>query len=138
MYSAGPGCAEAPREHDSVGVPARRDELLGADPVSAGLSPAPSMTICSHDNQSTRRLPVTVSLDPDTGRASQRAGGGVTLVSVDARSEIREFLRSRRAKITPEQAGLPPYGENRRVPGLRREEVALLARVSVLADVSDL
>ena len=81
---------------------------------------------------------MTVSLDPGTGRASQRAGGGVTLVSVDTRSEIREFLRSRRAKITPEQAGLRTYGEKRRVPGLRREEVALLARVSVLADVSDL
>src|SRR5439155_6043505 len=50
---------------------------------------------------------------------------------VAARSEIREFLTSRRAKITPEQAGLPWYGENRRVPGLRREEVALLAGVSV-------
>jgi len=50
---------------------------------------------------------------------------------VDTRNEIREFLTSRRAKITPEQAGLPWYGENRRVPGLRREEVALLAGVSV-------
>jgi len=50
---------------------------------------------------------------------------------VDAKSEIREFLTSRRAKITPEQAGLRWYGENRRVPGLRREEVALLAGVSV-------
>jgi transcriptional regulator with XRE-family HTH domain len=50
---------------------------------------------------------------------------------VDTRSEIREFLTSRRAKVTPEQAGLPVYGGNRRVPGLRREEVALLAGVSV-------
>ena len=50
---------------------------------------------------------------------------------MDARSEIREFLTSRRAKITPEQAGLPWYGDKRRVPGLRREEVALLAGVSV-------
>jgi transcriptional regulator with XRE-family HTH domain len=50
---------------------------------------------------------------------------------MDARAEIREFLTSRRARITPEQAGLPWYGENRRVPGLRREEVALLAGVSV-------
>jgi transcriptional regulator with XRE-family HTH domain len=50
---------------------------------------------------------------------------------VDTRSEIREFLTSRRARIKPEQAGLPWYGENRRVPGLRREEVALLAGVSV-------
>jgi transcriptional regulator with XRE-family HTH domain len=50
---------------------------------------------------------------------------------VDTRAEIREFLTSRRAKITPNQAGLPVYGEHRRVPGLRREEVALLAGVSV-------
>jgi transcriptional regulator with XRE-family HTH domain len=50
---------------------------------------------------------------------------------VDTRSEIREFLTSRRARITHEQAGLQWYGENRRVPGLRREEVALLAGVSV-------
>jgi transcriptional regulator with XRE-family HTH domain len=49
---------------------------------------------------------------------------------VDTGSEIREFLTSRRAKITPEQAGLTSYGP-RRVPGLRREEVAVLAGVSV-------
>jgi hypothetical protein len=50
---------------------------------------------------------------------------------VDNRSEIRDFLASRRARITPEQAGLPAYGVNRRVAGLRREEVAMLAGVSV-------
>jgi transcriptional regulator with XRE-family HTH domain len=49
----------------------------------------------------------------------------------DVRAEIREFLGSRRARITPEQAGLPAYGGNRRVSGLRREEVAMLAGVSV-------
>jgi transcriptional regulator with XRE-family HTH domain len=52
-------------------------------------------------------------------------------VTVDNRSEVRDFLASRRAKITPERAGLPAFGANRRVPGLRREEVALLAGVSV-------
>jgi transcriptional regulator with XRE-family HTH domain len=51
-------------------------------------------------------------------------------LTVDHRREIREFLTSRRAKITPEQAGLATYG-SRRVPGLRREEVAVLAGVSV-------
>jgi transcriptional regulator with XRE-family HTH domain len=50
---------------------------------------------------------------------------------VSTESDIREFLASRRAKITPQQAGLPAYGGNRRVPGLRREEVALLAGVSI-------
>jgi transcriptional regulator with XRE-family HTH domain len=49
---------------------------------------------------------------------------------VETKQEIREFLTSRRARITPEQAGLASYG-SRRVPGLRREEVAVLAGVSV-------
>lgn len=50
---------------------------------------------------------------------------------MDLRSEIREFLSSRRARIAPQDAGLPAYGGNRRVKGLRREEVAMLAGVSV-------
>jgi hypothetical protein len=50
---------------------------------------------------------------------------------MDPRSEIREFLTSRRANITPQQAGLPVFGDTRRVPGLRREEAAMLAGVSV-------
>ncbi len=49
---------------------------------------------------------------------------------MDPRKDIREFLVSRRARITPKQAGLPAYGGNRRVKGLRREEVALLAGIS--------
>ena len=49
---------------------------------------------------------------------------------MDNRAEIREFLTTRRAKITPEQAGLQRGGGQRRVPGLRREEVAVLAGVS--------
>ncbi|MFF1734607.1 helix-turn-helix transcriptional regulator [Streptomyces sp. NPDC058247] len=48
---------------------------------------------------------------------------------MDNRSEVREFLTSRRAKITPQQVGLPVAG-HRRVKGLRREEVAMLAQVS--------
>jgi hypothetical protein len=52
---------------------------------------------------------------------------------VDTRSEIREFLTSRRAKIILDQAGLRAYG-GRRVPGLRREEVAVPAGVSVPYD----
>jgi len=45
--------------------------------------------------------------------------------------EIREFLTTRRAKLSPERAGVPRYGRKRRVPGLRREEVALRAGISV-------
>jgi hypothetical protein len=50
---------------------------------------------------------------------------------MDTRDEIRQFLITRRAKITPQEAGLPAYGGNRRVKGLRRHEVAMLAGVSV-------
>src|SRR2546425_918800 len=50
----------------------------------------------------------------------------------DVRGEIREFLSTRRARISPEQAGLPVYGgDRRRVSGLRREEVAVLAGISI-------
>lgn len=49
---------------------------------------------------------------------------------MDNRAEVRDFLKSRRDKVAPEQAGLPVYG-SRRVAGLRRGEVAQLAGVSV-------
>jgi transcriptional regulator with XRE-family HTH domain len=52
------------------------------------------------------------------------------VIHVDHANDIAEFLTSRRARITPDQAGLPSYGQ-RRVPGLRREEVASLAGMSV-------
>ncbi|GAB2575981.1 helix-turn-helix transcriptional regulator [Streptomyces capparidis] len=48
----------------------------------------------------------------------------------DRRRELADFLRSRRARTTPEQAGLPADGRARRVPGLRRDEAARLAGVS--------
>jgi len=49
---------------------------------------------------------------------------------MDNQTEVRDFLTARRARITPDQAGLSLYGTNRRVAGLRREEVAMLAGVS--------
>ncbi|MCO6004613.1 helix-turn-helix transcriptional regulator [Actinoallomurus purpureus] len=50
---------------------------------------------------------------------------------MDKRAELGEFLRSRRARLRPEDVGLTHYGGRRRVPGLRREELAQLAGVSV-------
>src|SRR5918994_7837914 len=73
---------------------------------------------------------VRVLVERGTGRVSQPGGEPSYAVIVDTRSEIQEFLTTRRAKITPEQAGLTSYG-SRRVRGLRREEVAVLAGVSV-------
>lgn len=46
------------------------------------------------------------------------------------KDDVREFLTTRRARVTPEEVGLPTFSDKRRVPGLRREEVALLAGVS--------
>ena len=55
----------------------------------------------------------------------------LTVDGVDPRTELRDFLTTRRGRITPAQAGIPPTVGRRRVPGLRRDEVALLAGVSV-------
>ncbi|MEU5303475.1 helix-turn-helix transcriptional regulator [Streptomyces noursei] len=52
-------------------------------------------------------------------------------MALERRAELGEFLRSRRARLRPEELGLPAYGGRRRVPGLRREELAQLAGVSV-------
>jgi transcriptional regulator with XRE-family HTH domain len=49
---------------------------------------------------------------------------------MENRDDIQEFLTACRARITPEQAGVPMFGGKRRVPGLRREEVAMMAGVS--------
>jgi transcriptional regulator with XRE-family HTH domain len=54
-----------------------------------------------------------------------------TVEIVTNNSEVREFLKSRRARITPDMAGLQLYGGLRRVPGLRREELAMLAGMSI-------
>ncbi|REE65608.1 helix-turn-helix protein [Streptomyces sp. 3212.3] len=64
------------------------------------------------------------------GRDPHPSPGLPNLVLMDNRDAVSAFLRSRRDRITPEQAGLPTYGQ-RRVPGLRRAEVATLAGVSV-------
>ncbi|MEU6535213.1 helix-turn-helix transcriptional regulator [Streptomyces sp. NPDC047000] len=67
----------------------------------------------------TARTPGPVPGAPLTGRA------------LDRRAELSEFLRTRRARLKPEDVGLPEFGRHRRVPGLRREELAQLAGVSV-------
>lgn len=62
------------------------------------------------------------------GSAAAAILGGVAL---DRRAELGEFLRSRRARLRPEEAGIADHTARRRVPGLRREELARLAGVSV-------
>src|SRR3954452_14134946 len=92
--------------------------------MSGGVSYQPWL----HGSTCKRKLRVTVV--GGTASDPQRRRSGTTLRFVDAKSEIREFLTSRRARVTPEQAGLRTYGP-RRVPGLRRSEVATLAGVSI-------
>ncbi|APE34840.1 hypothetical protein BOX37_13790 [Nocardia mangyaensis] len=60
----------------------------------------------------------------DLGRAAAYAE------CVDRRDQLRDFLRTRRARLTPEDVGLPDAGV-RRTPGLRREEVAVIAGASM-------
>lgn len=62
---------------------------------------------------------------------SDRDASAAADPATDPRAEVRDFLTTRRARVTPEIAGLPLVGGHRRVPGLRREEVAMLAGVSV-------
>ncbi|MEV5435657.1 helix-turn-helix transcriptional regulator [Streptomyces sp. NPDC052682] len=64
-----------------------------------------------------------MDLPPDT---PQEPGAGL-----DRRAELSEFLRTRRARLKPGDVGLPDFARHRRVPGLRREELAQLAGVSV-------
>jgi transcriptional regulator with XRE-family HTH domain len=64
------------------------------------------------------------------GRTPLASAGGRSVTGVDNREEVRQFLSTRRARLSPEQAGVQTFGGRRRVPGLRREEVARLAGVS--------
>src|ERR1700686_4207252 len=68
---------------------------------------------------------------PGTGSTPIAGAGDRSLAGVDSRNDIREFLATRRARITPQQAGLATYGGRRRVPGLGREEGEQLAGGSV-------
>jgi transcriptional regulator with XRE-family HTH domain len=67
----------------------------------------------------------------DETPASVTGPAAGTGAGLDRRAELSEFLRTRRARLKPEDVGLPDFGRHRRVPGLRREELAQLAGVSV-------
>ena len=67
---------------------------------------------------------------PGNARPSLASCPGRTVEGMDNRDEVRDFLTSRRDRLTPDQAGVPLYGGRRRVKGLRREEVAMLAGMS--------
>jgi transcriptional regulator with XRE-family HTH domain len=68
---------------------------------------------------------------PGAETAADTAARPAAEQPLDRRAELSEFLRSRRARLKPEDVGLPRFGRHRRVPGLRREELAQLAGVSV-------
>src|SRR5919108_4287187 len=114
--------------------------ISGSARASTRTSPGACMTVAFITSSSSVRPRFEGSTDsamvggrlvPGTDRASRRRPDGSKLErDMDTRSEIRDFLTSRRARITPEEVGLQTYGP-RRVPGLRREEVPTLAGVSV-------
>src|SRR5438105_736557 len=97
--------------------------------LASGLGTLPVMW-CNIEEPLTPPSPA-VAVVPGTGSPSLNSFPGRSVEVVNNREEVKAFLTSRRARITPEQAGLPVYGGNRRVPGLRREEAAMLAGVSV-------
>src|SRR3954466_1892262 len=66
-----------------------------------------------------------------TGSPPQTHARPPTVAGVDNRAEVRDFLTTRRARLPPQRAGLTAFSLNRRVPGLKRGEVADLAGVSV-------
>jgi transcriptional regulator with XRE-family HTH domain len=72
----------------------------------------------------------TVTVYPGNARPSLATSQRRTVEDMDNRDEVRDFLTTRRERLTPEQAGLPFFGGRRRVKGLRREEVAMLAGLS--------
>ncbi|MGW2521464.1 helix-turn-helix domain-containing protein [Streptomyces sp. NPDC001617] len=70
-------------------------------------------------------------MDEHSESVSPPDASGNTGGALDRRAELSDFLRTRRARLKPEDVGLPDFGRHRRVPGLRREELAQLAGVSV-------
>jgi hypothetical protein len=76
------------------------------------------------------RMSVASELPVETGRSADGPGGQARAAQSARRSQLGAFLKARRARVSPEDVGLPP-GSRRRTPGLRREELALLAGVGV-------
>src|SRR5579862_367624 len=123
--------APQPQSSPKVMVPSATSESRTPDlPKSLYLTRFPHFLWTGCVQESTASVDVRVPVDRATARVCLDWPPGSTLNLVDMKREVREFLTSRRARITPEQAGLRSYGR-RRVPGLRREEVAVLAGVSV-------
>ena len=139
------GCRSLPHTHArttrtiaSVGL-----TMMGSGTVSTRTSPAPYMNAAriglqsigcrrfGFDHRIASRAIEGVTGVPGTGSTSLRPPTRRTVEGMDHKTEVSEFLSTRRARITPDRAGLPAYGGNRRVPGLRREEVAMLAGMSV-------
>ena len=84
--------------------------------------------MCLTTTMATGLIGARVASPPMTVGEGRSAEAAATVF--DRRAELREFLRSRRARLSPVDVGLAPGGR-RRTPGLRREEVATLAGVGV-------
>ncbi len=119
----------------------RLDDRVG--PLGNGDRSRPFEHRCAHDaTPPAPQVPIPLQRTRAGPGEGDRVDGGYcqglppretapTVEGVDSSTDIRDFLTSRRARITPDQAGLPAYGAKRRVAGLRREEAAMLAGISV-------
>jgi transcriptional regulator with XRE-family HTH domain len=117
--------APVDRALSRAGLTAKVFNPPAAQLAVATTSPADGRTACGTSRQLVGRTG-----EGCTDRAFFHGRLARNVVVVDNRAEVREFLTSRRAKVTAAQAGMPDVGQ-RRVPGLRRGEVAALAGVSV-------
>jgi transcriptional regulator with XRE-family HTH domain len=105
--------------------------LRPCDDAAPGASDEPNFLVNHRHHQSADHEKVGVPVETGLTEPLSDRLQDLPFLVVDNRSEVREFVASSRARITPEQAGLPVFGGTRRVPGVRREEVAMLAGVSV-------
>src|SRR5205814_1860879 len=105
--------------HAAGEVVARMHSRLPPDACVRALADRADPAWSDNSNATPARPPQTGRGYPGSDATPQAPQAGHSVAVVDSRNEIREFLATRRAKLSPQQAGIPFYSGRRRVPGLR-------------------
>ncbi|WP_232788874.1 helix-turn-helix transcriptional regulator [Streptomyces odonnellii] len=119
---------------NAFGAPGAATDVSGGTATGADSAAAFSGaagTRGTTDTAGTRGTAGTPEVPAPSGTTPSGTAPSGAAEPLDRRAELVEFLRTRRARLKPEDVGLPDFGRHRRVPGLRREELAQLAGVSV-------